>query len=185
MAEEQRVAPALLPLDSPADASRCDGVRAQHRGVGGEKVKTVEVGALRSGDCLVDVESGRKALTRPILRLDAVLVKQSKGTCHDHNHVRPGVGMPTGRLAGCKMEALKHSVGTVRLIALVNASTDITFSGVPPARVPSGTAAGGTLVEGSSAYATVVPMPSAITAAARPVRVLRLKLLMGILLVLK
>jgi hypothetical protein len=86
--------------------------------------------------------------------------------------------MPTGRLAGRKMEVLKHSVGAVRLI---DCSCEC-IHGVPPARVPSGTAAGGTLVEGSSAYVTVVPMPSAITAAARAVRVLRLKLLMGILL---
>ena len=89
-------------------------VRAQHRGICGKKVDTVEVGTFGAGNRLVNVKPGGKALTRPILRLDAVLVTQSKRAGHDHDYVRPGVRMPTGRLAWRKMEVLKHSVGAVR-----------------------------------------------------------------------
>jgi hypothetical protein len=31
-----------------------------------------------------------------------VLVTQSKGACHDHDYVRPGVRMPTGDWPGAK-----------------------------------------------------------------------------------
>src|ERR1700730_16957633 len=47
------------------------------------------------------------------------------------------------------------------LIARVNAETDSTFNAVLPASVPSGTAPGGTVVEGSAAYAIVAATPSA------------------------